>query len=456
MSLLRTALLLVALGGTALAAEPPQAGAPAESPHAIQVSFARFFGSCEADYGRSTEPATASGECGIITALVNRFNLLQRGRIEVRTQVIEHNAYYSQLGARIVAGDVPAVVMMHSSVLNDFVQRSLVAPLDDEFARAGIAVADFTPQAGRAVAVAGHHYALPFDTHSWLWHVNLNLMRQAGLVTRQGKPLVPRNPEELLEQARQFKARTGKPYFVWLTANDPVFFARTLLTLVSQQGESLFPHDDAHIDLHGAAVRRAVALMKTLYDEGLTSRGHDYGAALQAFEAGQGGVMVNGTWLIGDLHRQAGQPGAALYRGYTALPFPRLYAQPAAWADNHVMVMLKGGTGDARVRAAALEFMRFIYEEGGVWARTGQLPTRQSVVASQAFRSLPLRGEIADIATIGTAMPLQVARQSMVFRTLGENLGAIVAYGAPAGQVLPRTETSINRMLVRAGQFRGP
>jgi len=452
---IRRLFMLLASGCAMMAAGAAPVPTPTPTAQPTQVSFARFFGSCEADYGTSTEPAAASGECGIITALVNRFNALHRGSIEVRTQVIEHNAYYSQLGARIVARDVPAVVMMHSSVLNDFVQRDLVAPLDGEFQAAGIAVADFTPQAGRAVAVAGRHYALPFDTHSWLWHVNVNLMRQAGLVTAGGKPVVPRTADELLAQARQFKRRTGKPYFVWLTANDPGFFARTLLTLVSQQGGTLFPRDDAHIDLHSDAVRRAVALLKTLYDEGLTSRGHDYGAAVQAFAAGEGGVMINGTWLIGDLHRQAGLAGTALHRGYTALPFPRLYAQPATWADNHVMVLLKGGTVDPATRAAALKFLRFVYEEGGVWARTGQLPTRRSVVDSAAFRGLPLRNEIADIANIGAAMPLQVARQSMVFKTLGENLGAIVAYGAPADEVLPRTQTSINRMLVRAGQFRG-
>lgn len=431
-----------------LAAAAPAWAAP------VEISFARFFGSCEADYGNVTDPAKATGECGIITALTNKFNAEHRGQIVVRTQVVEHASYYSQLGARIVGRDVPAVAILHSSALNDFVKRSLIAPLDVEFRKVGIASADFTPQAETAVTIDGQHYALPFDTHSWLWHFNLNLMRKAGLV-KDGQPVLPHSPQQLLAQARQFKQATGKPYFIWLTANDPAFFARTLLSMIGQQNGSLFPKDDFHIDLHSPVVRDTVQLLKTMYEEGLTSRGMDYSVALQGFAAGEGAVMINGTWIIGDLLRQSKQADSATYQGYTATPFPQLYGTSAMWADNHIMVMLKGGTADARSRAAALSFLKFLYDEGGVWARTGQLPTRRSVIDSAAFRQLPLRSGIATIARDGVALPIEVARQAIITKTLGDALISTVVYGADVAQTLTRTETGINRMLERDAQFQG-
>jgi multiple sugar transport system substrate-binding protein len=431
-----------------LAAAAPAWAAP------VEISFARFFGSCEADYGNLTDPANATGECGIITALTNKFNAEHRGQIVVRTQVVEHASYYSQLGARIVGRDVPAVAILHSSALNDFVKRGLIAPLDDEFRQVGIDSADFTPQAETAVTIDSRHYALPFDTHSWLWHFNLNLMRKAGLV-KDGKPVLPHSPQQLLAQARQFKQATGKPYFIWLTANDPAFFARTLLSMIGQQNGSLFPKDDYHIDLHSPAVRDTVQLLKTMYEEGLTSRGMDYSVALQGFAAGEGAVMINGTWIIGDLLRQSKQADSATYQGYTATPFPQLYGASAMWADNHIMVMLKGGTADGRSRAAALSFLKFLYDEGGVWARTGQLPTRRSVIDSAAFRQLPLRSGIATIARDGVALPIEVARQAIITKTLGDALISTVVYGADVAQTLTRTETSINRMLERDAQFQG-
>jgi multiple sugar transport system substrate-binding protein len=430
------ALALALAGGTAAAAP-------------TDISFARFFGSCEAEYGQSTDTARATGECGIITALVNRFNATNREQITVHTQVVEHGSYYSQLGARIVGRDVPAVAILHSSALNDFVKRGLVAPLDDEFRAAGIDVADFTPQAETAVTVDGRHYALPFDTHSWLWHINRNLMARAGLL-QHGKPVLPHSPEQLLAQARKFKAATGKPYFIWLTDNDPAFFPRILLTLVRQQDATLFPQDDFHIDLHSATVRASVRLLRTMYEEGLTTRGQDYGAALQAFGAGEGAVMINGTWIIGDLLRRSRETG-----GYTAVPFPQLYGRSAMWADNHVMVLLKGGTPDARSRHAALAFLKFLYDEGGVWSRTGQLPTRRSVIESPLFTRLPLRSEIAAISRDGVALPIEVARQAIIGKTLGDAMVAVIAYGADLDRTLARAETSINRMLARDAQFQG-
>ncbi|WP_082548321.1 extracellular solute-binding protein [Massilia sp. Root335] len=419
------------------------------------ISFARFFGSCEAEYGNSTDTANATGECGIITTLVNKFNATNHEQITVHTQVVEHGSYYSQLGARIVGRDVPAVAILHSSALNDFVKRGLIAPLDDEFRAAGIDVADFTPQAQTAVTIDGHRYALPFDTHSWLWHINLNLMKRAGLVTKDGKPLLPQSPQELLAQARRFKAATGKPYFIWLTDNDPAFFPRILLTLVRQQDTTLFPRDDFHIDLHSATVRASVQLLRTMYEEGLTTRGQDYGAALQSFAAGEGAVMINGTWIIGDLLRQSHQAHSATAGGYTAVPFPRLHGRSAVWADNHVMVLLKGGTPDARSRHAALAFLKFLYDEGGVWAHTGQLPTRRSVIESASFTRLPLRSEIAAIARDGVALPIEVARQAIVAKTLGDAMIAVIAYGADLDRTLARAETSIDRMLARDAQFQG-
>jgi multiple sugar transport system substrate-binding protein len=119
------------------------------------------------------------------------------------------------------------------------------------------------------------------------------------------------------------------------------------------------------------------------------------------------------------------------------------------------MVMLKGGTRDAATRQAALSFFKFLYNEGGVWARTGQLPTRRSVIDSPAFRQLPLRSEIATISRDGVALPIEVARQAIVGKTLGDALTATIVYGADVDKTLAQAETSINRMLARDAQFKG-
>jgi multiple sugar transport system substrate-binding protein len=77
------------------------------------------------------------------------------------------------------------------------------------------------------------------------------------------------------------------------------------------------------------------------------------------------------------------------------------------------------------------------------------------VIDSAAFRQLPLRSGIATIARDGVALPIEVARQAIITKTLGDALISTVVYGADVAQTLTRTETSINRMLERDAQFQG-
>lgn len=414
----------------------------------VEITLARFFGSCDAEFGQQTDPSQISSECGIVTVLTNKFNAREAGRIHVNTQVVEHSAYYPQLGARIVGGDLPTVAIMHSSVLGDFAKRDLLQPLDD-----GFDAGAFTPHARHGVTFGGHVLALPYDSHAMLWHINLGLMKQAGLVDAAGHARLPTSPQELLAQARAFKRATGKPYFVWLTLNDPSFFARSIVGLVRQQGGNLFPKSDLAIDLGTPEVKTAVALMRTVYAEGLVTRNMDYSAALQAFMAGAGGVMLNGTWLLGQLNERAAHAGNPLSHAYEALPEPTLFAQPATWADSHVWVMLRNPRQTAAERAAGLAFLRFLNDESLAWARTGQLPARQSAVDSPAFKALPMRAALGPVAQVGTGLPPTVARQSRVMGLLGETVTAIVVSGEPLEATLAKGQLRINRLLARESRF---
>ena len=295
--------------------------------------------------------------------------------------------------------------------------------------------------------------ALPYDSHAMLWHINLGLMKQAGLVDAQGHAKLPTSPQALLDQARAFKRATGKPYFVWLTLNDPSFFARSVLGLVNQQNGSLFPKTDQAIDLTTPEVKAAVTFMRTVYAEGLSTRNMDYSAALQAFMAGAGGVMPNGTWLLGQLNDRGAQAGNPLSRAYEAVPEPTLYAKAATWADSHVWIMLRNPKQTPAEREAAHAFLRFLNDESLAWARTGQLPARQSAVDSAAFKALPMRASLGPVAQVGIGLPTTVARQSRVMGLLGETVSAIVVSGEPLEATLAKGQQRINRLLERESRF---
>ncbi len=424
--------------------------ASSSDPGKTEITLMRFFGSCEAQYGQVTKASEGVGECGIVTALVNEFNATNTDGIVVRTQIGEWGPYYDQLTARLVAKDIPTIAVMHESALGDYVRRKLVLPLDADFARVGIDKADFTEHAARGTSFNGQTYALPFDTWAWLWHINTRLMKQAGLMQADGRPVLPHSPEELLAQARQFKQRTGKPYFAWAVVNETAANDRTFLTLVAQQDAALFSPDGKTIHMHQPAVTRALTLMQQLYSEGLVKPNADYAAANQAFLNGEAGVVVVGTWTIDQFLRESKKADSPLQGGYAVVPFPQLYERPAVFADGHSWALFKGGATDAKGHEAALKFLKFLWDHSAEWSRTGHLPVRRSVAESAAFRALPLREPLAEITRTGIGMPGNVPTQRAIELLIGEDVANLMLSGKPVAEVQDSVEKRVNTALRKA------
>jgi multiple sugar transport system substrate-binding protein len=441
MSKIPRALGIVALAAVALAACGDKK---------TEISFTRFFGSCEAEYGKVTDVKQAHGECGIITSITNQFNATNPDHVVVKPQIVEWGPYYDQLSARIVSGDIPAVAVMHESVLGDFVARNLVEPLDDGLKSVGITAADFTDQARRGTVIGGKVYALPFDTWSWLWHINLNMMKKAGLVNADGSPILPTTPEELIAHAEKFKAATGKPYFAWPTVNDSAAAYRTFLTLVAQQGATVFPPGGKTVDVRSDAARRALELIGRLYGEGHVKTGADYGAANQAFLNGEAGIVVVGTWTIDDFLNQSKQAGSPLAGGYTVVPFPPVFGKKAVFADGHSWVLLKGGARDDKARKAALGFLRALWDNDFEWSRTGHLPARKSVADSATYKALPFRANIAEITSTAYSVPSDVTRQRAVEVAIGEEISSMYLTKKPLAEVQTAIEQRVGKLLAGA------
>jgi multiple sugar transport system substrate-binding protein len=410
-----------------------------------EVTFARFFGSCEADYGNVNDVTKARGECGIITALINQFNATNQDGIVVKPQIIEWGPYYDQLSSRIVSGDVPVVAVMHESSLGDFVNR--VEPLDDGLKAVGVTNAEFTGHAKHGVVLDGKTYALPWDTWSWLWHINLNLFKQAGLLNADGSPVLPNSPDELLAQARKFKAATGKPYFSWPTVNETAAYYRTFLTLVAQQGGKVFSDDGRKVDLHGKEATAALQLINTLYAEGHVKPGCDYGAANQAFINGEVGMVVVGTWTIDDFIAASEKPGSPLANGYTVVPFAPVFGKKAVFADGHSWVLVKGGAKDEKTRKAAFKLLKFMWDHDFEWARTGHLPASKAAAESAAFQKLPFRQNIVEITSTGFSVPSAVARQRSVEGMFGEEIANMCLTKKPIADVQASIEDRVNKLL---------
>lgn len=411
-----------------------------------EIRFARFFGSCDADFANVTDPSSATNECGVITALTNKFNA-ENPDIHVSTEIVEWQPYYEQLAGRLSAGDVPDVSVMHADVLGEFARRGLLLPLGPDFEAAGIDINDFVASGRENVEVDGEIYGLPQDFISWLWHTNTGLFAEADMLDADGNPIMPASMDELITQATTFKEATGKTYLALPV--DAASIARTFYTLVWQQGGEFFHADTREISLQSPEAIAALTAIKSLVDQGIATASTDSSTSTAAFQQGEVGVLTQGTWMIAPFVAAESNAEMAL-NDYGVYPLPQLYAENAQFSAGHTWVMLKSEQRTEEQRQAALKFMKFLYDHNGDWALAGHLPSRQSVLDSAEFQALPHRASIMSIPGNARHHPNTVNQQRVMFFTLGEELSAAVLGQKPIEQALADAENRINAILRRA------
>ncbi len=379
-----------------------------------EITLARFFGDCDESTEGVTDVSEATTECEVIQILTNAFNEADNGVTVERLGGAVWDQYYTQLSTTFAGGNPPHVAVMHSHRLPDFAGRDLLRPLDDDLAAADIDFSDFTEPAQQGATFEGDIYAVPFDIHGSLWHVNVDLFEQAGLVDDAGEPIMPTSVEELLQQAETIQDETDAMYF----SQDWFEFAvgaRLFLGLVAQQGGDIVDADgNATVNTpEGQEALRVLNELATTASD--PSQG--YTDSESAFLAGEVAVLHNGTWVVDQYSRQADFD-------YAALQVPVLYDQPGFWGDSHMWVLPEESNQDETERDASLAFAAFLYDNIGSWAAgTGHLANRTSVLTGGELDDAPQRANYADAADTAVFVPA-VAGWAGAWDSLADELQA--------------------------------
>lgn len=409
-----------------------------------ELVIQRFFGACQAEYGAVVDPASAEGECGIITAMINQF---EAANPDLR--VVENTVFwpgYDQLTAQLAANGAPDLVTMHSSAIPDYDARGLLEPLDDLLAAVDIHPEQFTAAARAGVTADGRTMGLPIDVWAPLWHVNMNLFREAGLV-EQGRPVLPTSPEEFYAHAAQFRERTGKPYFIQVTSKDFAGPMRLFYAWMMQQGAPPFS-DALHANFDSPEGRRALTFMTELYQRGFSAKNLDYAGAVSAFLKGEGGILIDGTWMVGQFDAAARDNSSPLYQGYAVRPFPFLFeGRRVSLVDGHNWVMPRNERRTDAQREAAQRFLAYFAANDFQWARTGHFPAYRAIIDSPQWQQLPHREDIAQITQIGEPLPRFVRRQSPIEFIVGEEAAAAYTGAKPIDRALTDMQRRADEIL---------
>ena len=405
---------------------------------AQEVTLGRFFGACE-DAG--TDTTTSVGEACIIQSIINAADAELDG-ISINTLPTDWGNYYDQIKAAYAGGTPPDVHVLHRHRIPEFAGLGALADISGDLEAAGINASDWAPSALEAVSYNGGIYGVPMDFHANLWHVNMDVMAEAGLV-EDGKPVLPSSPEELLAHAQQVKEATGKDYLAADFAQFPIG-VRLVLALMWQQNANIFT-EDGTATINTDAGKNAVMAITQLFDAGLANPQLNYADSQQAFLNGEAAILVNGTWVVDFYTAEAAKAEVGLNSYYVA-DFPTLFETGATWADSHMWSIPSTLEGDDKM--AALKVLAFINNHNIDWARTGHMAVRTSVLESAAYTSLPHRDEYTGTAAIAKDTPAS-ERYGAIQDVLNRELQAVWLTGKSVEAALGDAELEVQDLLDR-------
>jgi multiple sugar transport system substrate-binding protein len=214
-----------------------------------------------------------------------------------------------------------------------------------------------------------------------------------------------------------------------------------------QQGAPLFT-DERHAAFDTAEGRRALEFMKELYQRGYSAKNLDYAGAVSTFLKGEGGILVDGTWMVGQFDAAAGDAASPLYQGYAVRPFPFLFhGRQVSLVDGHNWVMPRDARRTPEEREAARRFLAYFAANDFQWARTGHFPAYQAIIDSEEWRQLPHRSDIALITGIGEPLPKFVRRQSPIEFIVGEEAAAAYTGVKPVERALADMQRRADEIL---------
>lgn len=412
-----------------------------EKLHGTKIELARFFGDCTAEVGNNTDLSKAVGECATIQTLTNKFNAENKWGITVdRLGGAAWDSYYDTLNSAFAGGNPPDVAIMHGSSIVDYAGRGLLLPLNDLVGITGTDLNDAVPAAKTAIGYKGADYAVPFDVHAGLAHLNIDLFKAAGLVNADGTAKLPTSTEEFLTDAKIMKEKTGKNFLAVGRSGVPLG-VHMFESLLNQQGSGVLNDDGTQATLDTPEARKALSFLDDVFAKGYADGNQTYDASQQSFLDGDAAMLFNGTWVVDQYIKTAPF-------NYKIANFPTLYGKPGVWADSHTWTIPKQKDADPVKYRAALEFVNYLYDHSGDWALgTGHIAARTSVLKSPAYTDAPQRANYADTGlTIGHPVP-HIANWPAVSKALQQTIESIWFQKTDVGKALKDGNNSINAAL---------
>jgi multiple sugar transport system substrate-binding protein len=318
------------------------------------------------------------GDGAFMKQMIETFNS-EHENIEVQMSVSEWADFYGKVPNAVASGVGPDIAAMHVDQVGTNAARRVLMPLDDFTSAMDLTEDDFSSVVWNAGIYNDRRYAIPLDVHPLAQYHNTALAQKAGLTE------APQDRESF-EAALAALQQSGVQQPFWTSATFPAHLIFN--SLLGQFGGSLYDEEAAKATFNSEAGVEAL----TWYIE----QGKKYSppnvsndAELQAFQQGRNAVTWNGIWQMNTF-------GGVQGLQWAASPVPQIGDEKAVWASSHQLVVMQQRRPDENKLHAARDFLAYLSENSIEWAKSGQIPARNSVRESDEFASLEVQSTLAE------------------------------------------------------------
>lgn len=341
-------------------------------------------------------------------ALIDQFNKDHADSVEIQATTLDWGTpFYTKVQTSAATGQGPDMMTYHESRIPLGVSTGSLSEIKpDELAAAGIKASDFEPANWKAAEVDGKQYAVPLDIHSIILYYNKDLLKAAGLLGDDGKP-VP----SMLESAKGFDDALAK-----LTANgvqglstataDGATMWRIFYSLLNQQDGQFLSADNKFLDGDNLdKATKAMSEMASWVKNGWLAGQTEYPASIALFTSGKAAMHINGVWEVPTMVDLAKQ--GKLF-DWGAIQIPTFFDHPATWADSHSFAIPNrvGNEVPAAKRALVLQTIHWFNEHSLSWAGGGHIPAYLPVQQSEDFKNLKPNSDYVSLAKTAVFDPV--------------------------------------------------
>jgi multiple sugar transport system substrate-binding protein len=320
------------------------------------------------------------GDGPFMKQMVEEFNKANPN-VQVRMNTLQWADYYAKVPNAVQSGAGPDVGIMHIDQLATNAARRVIIPLDEVASGLQLTEDDFAPVVWNAGIYKDKRYGIPLDIHP------LGFYGNTGQLTKAGIDALPKDRQGFEDAVKALQDKGGVKNPFWVTATWPAHLMFT--SLIAQFGGSIYNAEGTEAVFNSDAGVESLEWLRSFIDKGASPRNVSNDAQAVAFRQQRDSLTWDGIWMMNEWEKVDGLEWAAA-------PVPMIGDKPAVWASSHNFVVTSQATKDPNKLAASRAFISYISERSIDWAKSGQVPARNSVRESPEFKQLKVQSTLAE------------------------------------------------------------